>query len=365
MQGRRNPSEGIAAFVYRSAPARVVFGEGSLRHLARELEMLRMKRPLILCTPEQAADAQAVAGSLDGAQPSVFAEAVMHVPVAVVGAAVARARASDADGLVALGGGSATGLAKAMALELPLRILAIPTTYAGSEMTSIYGLTDGGEKRTGRDDRVLPATVLYDPALTLSLPAPLSASSGLNAIAHCVEALYAADGNPVVSLMAEEAIGALARGLPEVLRDPGALPGRERCLYGAWLAGMALNVVSMALHHKLCRVLGGSLNLPHAETHAIVLPYAAAYNAPAAPAAMAAIRRALGAQDAAAGLHALGRALGVPKGLRELGVQASQLDRVADLAASQPYPNPRPLERAAIRELLQQAYEGDAPTPVR
>jgi maleylacetate reductase len=228
-------------------------------------------------------------------------------------------------------------------------------------MTPIYGLTENGVKRTGREARVLPRTVIYDPELTLTLPAALSAASGLNAIAHAVEGLYAVDANPIASLMAEESIRALARALPAIVADPGDGAARADALYGAWLAGTVLGSVSMALHHKLCHTLGGAYGLPHAETHAVVLPYAVAYNAPAAPGAMARVARALGARDAAAGLYELARASGVPSSLASLGMRAADLDAAADLAARDAYPNPRPIERGAIRELLQRAFDGHAP----
>jgi maleylacetate reductase len=269
-----------------------------------------------------------------------------------------------ADGTVALGGGSAIGLAKAVALELGLPILAVPTTYSGSEMTPIWGLTEGGIKKTGRDPRVLPRTVIYDPALILNLPPATTAVSGMNAMAHCVEALYAADGNPIASAMAEEGLRRLARNLPAAVRRPADLDARAETLCGAWLAGACLGSVGMALHHKLCHTLGGSFNLPHAETHTAVLPHAVAYNAPAAPSAMARISAAIGAeagQTAAAALFDLALSCGARMRLADLGLREEDLDRAAELALAAPYPNPRPLERAGILRLLEDAYRGRRP----
>jgi maleylacetate reductase len=247
------------------------------------------------------------------------------------------------------------------ALETALPILAIPTTYAGSEMTPIYGLTEGGLKRTGRDLSVLPKTVIYDPALTTSLPPALSLTSGINAIAHAAEGLYAQDANPVVSLMAEEGIRALGQGLPQVMRKPDDLEARANCLYGAWLCGAVLGSVGMSLHHKLCHTLGGTFNLPHAETHTIVLPHVLAYNRDAAPAAMRRIARALHADDAAQGVFDLAREYGAPTSLKEIGVTAENLDVALDLALKNPYWNPRPVERAPLRALLEAAFEGRRP----
>ncbi len=253
------------------------------------------------------------------------------------------------------------GLGKAIALESSLPILAIPTTYAGSEMTPIWGITEGGVKRTGRDARVLPRTVIYDPDLTSSLPAGLSVTSAINAIAHAAEGLYAQDANPIHSLLAEEGIRAIAAGLPRVIANPADLDARSDCLYGAWLCGAVLGAVGMSLHHKLCHTLGGSFNLPHAETHTIVLPHALSYNSAAAPQAMARIARALGADAAPTGAYDLAKTLGAPTALRDIGMPESGLDRAAELATTNAYWNPRPLERSAIRKLLQQAWEGRRP----
>ncbi len=352
----------IRPFTYDQLPGRVVFGAGALAHLPDEVVRLGAARAIVLSTPEQTAVAQNVARHLGARSAGIFAKAVMHVPIETAREARAEARRLDADCAIAVGGGSTTGLGKAIALDSGLPIIAVPTTYAGSEMTPIWGLTEGGLKKTGRDPRVLPRAVIYDPTLTLSLPAALSATSGMNAIAHCVEALYAVDANPIVSMWAAEGIRALAAALPVIVARPDDLAARSDALYGAWLAGASLGAVSMALHHKLCHTLGGTFNLPHAETHTIVLPHATAYNRDAAPEAMARIAHALGAGDAAQGLQALARRLGAPTALRTLGVQEADLDRAADIASREPYPNPRPIDRAAIRALLQDAWSGAPPS---
>jgi maleylacetate reductase len=286
---------------------------------------------------------------------------VMHVPAAVAAAARDKARRVRADCCVAIGGGSTTGLAKAIALTAKLPILAIPTTYAGSEMTPIWGITEGGVKKTGRDVRVLPKTVIYDPALTTSLPVALSVTSGINAIAHCVEALYSKDANPIISLIAEEGIRALASGLRALVKQPQDLEARSRALYGAWLGGVAMGAVGMALHHKLCHTLGGTFNLPHAETHTVVLPHAVAYNTSAAPEVMERIARALSARSAAEGLFDLAASLGAAVSLKSFGMRREQLDQAADIAIQNPYYNPRPVTREGIRGLLEDAFEGRRP----
>ncbi|HIC7208507.1 maleylacetate reductase [Burkholderia stabilis] len=348
-------------FIYQARPARVIFGAGSLQHLEREVLALGAQRALVLCTPEQRDLAQRIVERLGARAAGLYDRATMHVPIEIARDARAYAQSCDADCAIAIGGGSTIGLGKAIALESSLPILAIPTTYAGSEMTPIYGLTEGGVKRTGSDARVLPKTVIYDPELTVTLPVELSVTSGINAIAHAAEGLYAHDANPVMSLVAEEGIRALARGLPGVRRNAADIASRGDALYGAWLCGMVLGNVGMALHHKLCHTLGGSFNLPHAQTHTTVLPHALAYNAAHAPDAMQRIARAIGTNDAARGLYALALDNGAPVSLKAIGMQEADLDRAADLAVANPYRNPRPIERDGLRALLQDAFYGSLP----
>jgi len=351
----------VTPFVFQSNIPRTVFGAGSLARLESELDLLSATRALVLSTPEQRATAEDIAKRLGKRCAGVFDRAVMHVPIETARAAREAAARLDANCAVAVGGGSTTGLGKAIALDSSLPILAIPTTYAGSEMTPIWGITEGGVKRTGRDPRVLPRTVIYDPGLTASLPPGLSVTSAINAIAHAAEGLYAQDADPIHSLLAEEGIRAIAAGLPQIIANPGDLEARSDCLYGAWLCGAVLGAVGMSLHHKLCHALGGSFNLPHAETHTIVLPHALSYNSAAAPQAMARIARALGASAAPRGVYDLAKTLDAPTALRDIGMPESGLDRAAELATTNAYWNPRPLERGAIRKLLQQAWEGRRP----
>lgn len=348
----------MLAFVYEALPSRVIFGVGSLERVGEEVERLGVGRALVLCTPRQRHLAETVADRLGGRAVGIYDQAVMHVPVEVAEDARGEAHRLHADCCIAVGGGSTIGLGKALALSSDLPIIAIPTTYAGSEMTPIWGLTEGGVKRTGRDRRALPNTAIYDPILTVGLPASVSGPSGMNAIAHCVEALYAPDGNPIVSLMAEEGIRALAQSLPVVVREPGDLAARSRAFYGAWLAGASLGAVSMGLHHKLCHTLGGSYNLPHADVHAVVLPHATRYNRDAAPEAMRRIARALGTNEAADGIYDLAVAVGARTALKEIGMREDKLDEAAEIATRNPYSNPAPVTRDGVRKLLEDAYYG-------
>ncbi|PLP97001.1 maleylacetate reductase [Cupriavidus pauculus] len=354
-------------FAYQSFPQRIVFGSGSLARLASEVDALGATRVLVLCTPGQRRLAEGVADALGARCAGIFDGAVMHVPIEQARRAREMADQCGADCSLAIGGGSTIGLGKAIALESSLPVIAVPTTYSGSEMTPIYGLTDAGLKRTGRDPRVLPRTVIYDPDLSLGLPAAISVTSGINAIAHAAEGLYAADRNPVSQWMARDGIAALGRALP-VIADaaPGADALREArsdALYGAWLCGSVLGSVTVGLHHKLCHTLGGTLNLPHAEVHTVVLPHALAYNAPAAPDAMTAIADALGAGhgDGPRAVFDLAARLGAPTSLRELGMSVGDIDTITALALRNQYPNPRPLEREGIHQLLQDAFEGRPP----
>jgi maleylacetate reductase len=354
----------IAPFIHNSFAGRVVFGAGSLASLPDELARLGARRAVVLSTPEQHATAQKVLLALGERGAGVFDQAVMHVPMEVALAAREFAKSVNADACIAVGGGSTIGLGKAIALTSDLPIIAVPTTFAGSEMTAIWGITDAGVKTTGRDLKVLPKTVIYDAQMVRSLPPAVAATSGLNAIAHCVEALYAIDRNPILTMVSEEGIRALARGLPGLVSGHATDEQWGDAQYGAWLAGTALNGSSMAIHHKLCHTLGGTFNLLHADTHTVVLPYATAYNRDAAPEAMARIRAALGAWDdgdAASSLLALSKALGVRTNLKDIGMPFEGIELAAELAVKNPYYNPRPVEREGIIDLLTRAYHGDRP----
>jgi maleylacetate reductase len=349
------------AFTYAPPASRVLFGATSLDRLPEELAHLGLKKALILCTPGRAIHAERLSKRLGTRSVGVYAGAIMHVPADTAREARRIAVERNADGCVAIGGGSAIGVAKAIALETGLPIVAVPTTYAGSEMTAIYGLTEDGIKKTGRSARVLPRTVIYDPALTLDLPPTIAGPSGMNALAHCIEALYAPDGNPLTSLLAAEGLRALSRSLPIVVQARGDLDARADAQYGACLAGMSLNATSMGLHHKLCHTLGGSFNLPHAEVHAVILPHATAFNRESAPDAMQIAADALGASDPALALFDLATRLRAPLSLLEIGMPADGLDRAAKLATASPYPNPRSVDRDSVRELLERAFNGMPP----
>ncbi|WP_109482354.1 maleylacetate reductase [Paraburkholderia sp. C35] len=341
-------------------PARILFGVGQLNAVADEVRRLGKKRALILSTPFQRVDAERLAEQLGPLAAGVFDEATMHTPVTVTVKAMDVYDASGADCVVAYGGGSTIGLGKAIAYRNDAPQIVVATTYAGSEVTPILGQTENGIKTTVRDSKVLPEVVIYDPELTVGLPVAMSVTSGLNAMAHAVEGVYARDGNPVSSLMAVEGVRALRDALPVIVSQPTDLAARGDALYGAWLCGSVLGTVGMSLHHKLCHTLGGRFDLPHAETHAIVLPHSAEYNAQAAALTLEPLAKLFGG-SIGAGLYDFARSLNAPLALKDLGLQETRLDEATDLAVKNPYWNPRPIERDAVRSLLQRAWEGSRP----
>jgi maleylacetate reductase len=348
-------------FQYEALPARVVFGVGAIARLPEETERLRIHRALIISTAGQRKHAQRAQELLGSLAVGVFAEAVMHTPGHISEAAMAQVRDLRVDGFVAIGGGSAIGLSKALALRTDLPQIVLPTTYAGSEATSILGETIGNVKHTQRSEKILPKTILYDVALTVGLPVSVSMASGLNAMAHAAEALYAPDRNPLTNLMAEAALHGLIDALPHIYERADDIDARATALSAAWLSGGCLAVTQMGLHHKLCHTLGGTFNLPHAETHAVLLPHALAYNLPYAPDAQHTLSRVFADSDSAKALAEFARRLGLPRSLRELALPESALDHAAEMAARSPYPNPGPIERDALREILGRAWVGASP----
>lgn len=350
----------MKSFTYAGSPARILFGSGRSTDVSSAIESLGCRRALVLATPHQKADAEALSDRLGALSVGVFSGAVMHTPVDVTETALRVARDTEADCVVSLGGGSTTGLGKAIAYRTDLPQVVIPTTYAGSEVTPILGQTEGGRKTTVRNASILPEVVIYDPDLTLGLPVGMSVTSGLNAMAHAVEGLYAQDRNPVSTLMALDGLRAFKESLPVLIKSSQDTDARAEALYGAWLCGTVLGTVGMALHHKICHTLGGSFDTPHAETHAVMLPHTAAFNAVAAQAELAAAAELFGG-SIGGGLWDFAKSIGAPLSLKDFGIDEADLDRAADIATENPYWNPRPIDGASIRTLLQNAWEGVRP----
>ncbi len=348
----------MRSFDHQAGAERIVFGAGTMARVGAELERLGGRRALVLSTPEQKDLAARVVDHLSSSAAGIFSEAAMHTPVEVTEAALAQVRDLGADSVVSVGGGSTTGLGKAIASRAGLPHLVLPTTYAGSEVTPVLGETDRGEKLTRSAPEILPDTVIYDVELTLSLPWRMTVTSAVNAMAHSAEALYSDDRSDDSDRMASESIAALAQGLRHLQDDDESVDARADLLYGAWLAGTCLGTVGMGLHHKLCHTLGGSFGLPHAETHTVVLPYALEYNQPAAEKAVRAVATALDVPDAPAGLQTLIDSWGGPTSLAEVGFSRDDVDKAVGLATARPYPNPREVTPDGITDLLTRATDG-------
>lgn len=354
----------MKSFEYNSNPARVLFGQGRVQNLPQELQKLGVKAPFLLSAhgqSELASTLCSMLGSSSTPAAGVYNKATMHTPSHITEEALSLLESKHADSVVSIGGGSTIGLGKALSERSGIAHICIPTTYAGSEMTPILGETVDGKKVTHSDPTILPAVVIYDVNLTMTLPPSLTASSGVNAIAHAIETLYAPNTNPILDLLALEAIEALVESLPVLIEGPRSVSAREQAQYGAWLCGMCLGASGMGLHHKLCHTLGGSFNLPHSETHTVVLPHALAYNAPKIPKVMARLTKVVpnGNGDAIEGLNQLLDQLKVTRALSKLGMKEEDVKTAAKIACSAQYPNPRALEESKISELLRRCWSGE------
>ncbi|KAJ7714004.1 iron-containing alcohol dehydrogenase [Mycena metata] len=348
-------------FVYNALPARVIFGSGTLSQVGREIQTLGCRKALVLTGPSQSRKGEALKKDLGHLCVGLYSKATMHAPTTITAEAVELVQNLGADCVVAIGGGSAVGLAKAIALRTDLPQIVIPTSYSGSEATAILGQTENGIKTSQKTLKLLPEVIIYDVDLTLTLPAQMTITSGINAMAHAIESLYSTESNPITDALAEQGIARLAGALPVLSEDPQNTEARSEALFGAWACASCLGVTSMALHHKLCHTLGGTFNLSHSETHTVLLPHTIAYNTPFATAAMAKVARILGSASAAQGVFDLARNLGVPYSLKQLGMKEEDLEQAADVAMMRPYPNPAPLEREKILSLLRDAHEGKRP----
>lgn len=347
------------AFTHDTPAQRVVLGAGvAAERVGAELDRLGASSVMVVAGPRSRPMLQALAPRTRLA----WTEVAQHVPVELAARARAAAATAGIDVVVAIGGGSAIGLAKAVALTRPVVVIAVPTTYAGSEATNVWGLTDDGGKRTGVADRVLPAVVVYDPELVVSMPTDLVVASGLNAVAHCVDSLWAPRADPINAALATEGLAALRHGLLGLVDRPSDLDAAARTQYGCYLGAVAFASAGSAMHHRICHVLGGTFGLPHAATHAVVLPYVLAWNAAAAPGAGQRIAGALGGEEPSGALEDLRLRLGAPRALRDVGLAETDLPRAVSTALPTiPPSNPRPIDERALARLLHAAWLG-APT---
>ena len=348
-------------FTYTANPAHVIFGAGASSKTPAALARQGLRAALILCTTGQIEQASDLQRLLKSTAVGIFSKAAMHTPIEITNEAMQTAINLKADSIISIGGGSTIGLGKAISIRTGLPHICIATTYAGSEMTPILGETDAGLKTTRKDPKILPGTVIYDVDLTMTLPQHLTAFSGVNALAHAVEALYAPDTNPIIRLLAKEGIQALSEALTIIVKAGQDKYARSRALYGAWLCGICLGNTSMSLHHKLCHTLGGTFNLPHAETHTILLPHTIAYNSKAAPQAMTDLAEALSGTEGKAieGLNHLLEQLGVGRALKKYGMVESDIEKAATIAMKNLYSNPRAVEEDHLREIIRRAWAGE------
>ena len=351
-------------FDYQSLPWNIVFGVGAVERLPNELDKLEYHRALVLSTPEQTDQGREIVQLLGDRAVGLFDRAAMHVPAVTVDQAVHESKRLSADCTVSIGGGSTTGLGKALALRLSLPNVVIPTSYAGSEMTNIWGITENGRKETGRDNAVLPDLVLYDPELTRTMPPKFAGPSCLNAFAQAVVNVASGKINPIVSSMALEAVRAISHGLPIIMAEPDNMDARSEVLLGACLAGGSLGTGTTSLHHRLCHAFGGLLNSPHAETHAILLPHCVAYNAAAAAEGTRKVAEAMKVPDAAIGIYELASVVAAPTALQHIGIDYNDLDKIVALVMEAPPENPEPVTKIRLRALLEYAYHGREPQSI-
>ena len=347
-------------FTHSAFASRIVFARGATAQIGDEVDRLGISAALVLATPRQSQEAEGILEQIGSRGVGTYLGATRHTPIEVTRDAVRVLQRLSADGVISLGGGSTIGLGKAIAARTGVPQIVIPTTYAGSEVTAILGETENGLKSTRSGPEILPETVIYDPARTDALPVALSVTSGLNAMAHAAEAIYARDGSPLYTAIAVEALAALHKALPEIVKEPQNRAARDTALYGAWLCGTVLAGVGMSIHHKICHTLGGALDLPHAATHAVMLPHTIDYVEEVVPNALAPAAGVLG-HRAGQALYDFAGELGAPRSLRELGVLEGDLDRMVELTIAIPYWAPRTIEAAGIRELLQCAWSGSRP----
>jgi maleylacetate reductase len=351
-----------AAFARTSLPGRIVFGDGAVGQLADELDQRDLRRAMLIAAEYDSSLAAHGRQALGERLQLHWAEVRPHVPRELAARATTAATAAGADVVVAIGGGSTTGLGKAIAVATGLPLAVVPTTYAGSEMTPIYGLTSDRDKLTARDARALPRIVIYDPRLLTTLPPAVVGPSGLNALAHCAEALWAANADPITDAIALDGARRLRQHLPQAYAT-GDAAARGHVLIAACLAGMALGTVGTSLHHGLCHLLGGMFDAPHAETHAIVLPYAVSYLQPAVPEAARRLAQAMDVaeRDLAGSIWSLGQSVGTPAGLRSVGILEDQIPALTRAALAKNLPSPRPLEYDALHAALHAAWAGQRP----
>ena len=351
-------------FSYQSFANKVIFGQNLAQAFEAELALEAAPNNVLLIASARYRDLVEAISLLPHLHLVAHIDQVaQHVPAELVAAVLAQIRDKNLQKIISIGGGSSIGLAKALALETALPIWAVPTTYSGSEMTNMYGITTDGAKKVGRDDRVLPQKVFYDAALSLNMPLPLAACSAMNALAHLVEALYSPSGNPVTQQNAITGMGHLLKGLRELaVQKQLSAETNEQLLLGACLSGKCLCEVNMALHHKLAHVIGGNYRLDHAQTHSVLLPHVLAYQWPNLGESLQAdFQRVFASAYPPAAIKSLAQQLGIPISLAKIGFQENQIEVTAAAIAKQQFENPAPLDFERLVLLLQETFNGNLP----
>jgi maleylacetate reductase len=364
-------------WVHTGFAQQIHFGRGTLARVRAIVRDLGGRRVMLVTTRSRAesAEARRLVTGLGPVVESVFAEARAHVPTAVVQAALQQARRDGVDTIVSFGGGSCADLGKAVCyfteqeagtpgasfFDRPaLPHIAVPTTYSGAEVTPYFGMTDEHTRRKSGagGPTIAPAAVVYDPEVTLSTPPRISAETGMNALAHCVEAAYSPARTPEAEAVAIAGAARIFRALPQVIARPGDLGARTEMLAAAALAGRCLQNASMGVHHGLAQLLGGRTAIAHGLANGVLLAHAVRFNADAVPDELDRLARALSVADVATAIDELRATLGLPGSLAECGVTDDDLDAVARLAESSPAvaANPKPVSAADARAILDAAF---------
>lgn len=342
-------------------PTRIDFGEGARHRVAGLLSAFGARRPLVVDGLPGVTASEEVTAALGGLVAGTVTGLTQYITPELVTRATEAYRAGGADSVVSVGGGSAIGVAKVLAVHHDAPLVAVPSTYSGSEATPIYSVVVDSAKQTRSDARACPRGIAYDPALTATLPARLAASSAFNALAHCIEGLYSPRADPFSRLYALEGARLVGEHLPLLSVEETAPQARAALLWASYLGGATIATAGIALHHKICHVLGASLDLPHADLNAVVLPYALAYNAPAVPEALVDLRRTWATEDPVGHVRALARSAHAPTGLAELGMRSTDVVAAAAAVVAATQANPRPVTEQGMQALLTAALHGDPP----
>jgi len=353
----------MKSFIHNSLPARVIFGNGSIQLLGDEITKLGAKSPLFCCTPGRENESKFLIESLNLVNAKLCPIAEQYIPLPMVKEGRRLAKKHRADCAVSYGGGTAVGLAKAIALEQEIPVISVVTTFSGSETTDLQAILTDGLRVGYKSEWILPKIIIYDPEAAMGVPVEILIPSGVNAIAHGVESCYSQGATPVNNLIAGEGISAMASALKRISSGEDNSNARGDGLYGAWLCGTSLGSAGVALHHKFAHVLGSTFALEHSMVHTAALPYSVAYTAPGAPEAMKHISAALGSNGtpAATALYELNKEIGAPTSLKEIGMPLEGIEKAARMIAENPYPNPVPVKYDLIFSMIEDAWHGRPP----